>query len=95
MLIFGPQAAERRAANPQAAASRFLLNFEQSYGRSHPEFFQGSYNQVWRWFGSPPGPTGDRRDCPHTQRPVAQPDLSSGVGGYRRPCNWHNGQAVC
>ncbi|TPX32965.1 hypothetical protein SmJEL517_g03990 [Synchytrium microbalum] len=30
----------------QAAAARFLLNFEQAYGTAHPEFFQGTYSQA-------------------------------------------------
>ena len=46
LLLFGPQAAERRSTSAQAAASRFLLNYEQSYGRVHPNFFQGSYTQA-------------------------------------------------
>ncbi|KAI9034634.1 ubiquitin-related domain-containing protein, partial [Hyaloraphidium curvatum] len=36
----------RRTDDPRAAAARFLLDFEQKYGRQHPEFFQGTYNQA-------------------------------------------------
>jgi FAS-associated factor 2 len=36
----------RRTDDPRAAASRFLLDFDQKYGRQHPEFYQGTYNQA-------------------------------------------------
>lgn len=36
----------RRTDDPRAAAARFLLDFEQKYGRTHPEFYQGTYNQA-------------------------------------------------
>jgi len=39
---------ERRDLDPAAASARFLLDFEQSYGASHPQFYQGSYNQALR-----------------------------------------------
>jgi FAS-associated factor 2 len=32
--------------DPNGASTRFLLNYEQRYGRNHPEFFQGTYNQA-------------------------------------------------
>ncbi|KAJ3033770.1 FAS-associated factor 2 [Rhizophlyctis rosea] len=35
-----------RSNDPRAAAARFLLNYEQSYGDRHPDFYQGSYSQA-------------------------------------------------
>ncbi|KAJ3037530.1 FAS-associated factor 2 [Rhizophlyctis rosea] len=35
-----------RSNDPRAAAARFLLNYEQTYGNKHPDFFQGSYSQA-------------------------------------------------
>ncbi|KAJ3102579.1 hypothetical protein HDU97_000448 [Phlyctochytrium planicorne] len=35
-----------QSTDPQAAASRFLLDFEHTYGSVHPHFFQGTYSQA-------------------------------------------------
>ncbi|KAJ3214026.1 hypothetical protein HDU67_002170 [Dinochytrium kinnereticum] len=35
-----------QSTDPQAAASKFLLDFEQAYGSTHPNFFQGTYSQA-------------------------------------------------
>ncbi|KAJ3107155.1 FAS-associated factor 2 [Phlyctochytrium bullatum] len=35
-----------QSSDPQAAAARFLLDFEAAYGRNHPTFFQGTYSQA-------------------------------------------------
>ncbi|KAJ1562101.1 FAS-associated factor 2, partial [Nowakowskiella sp. JEL0078] len=47
----GTSASRRRAnaegaRDPQAAAARFLLDFESAFGRVHPPFFQGTYQQA-------------------------------------------------
>ncbi|KAJ3142162.1 FAS-associated factor 2 [Geranomyces variabilis] len=42
----GPTRATARADDAHAAAARFLLNFEQTYGTAHPEFFAGTYAQA-------------------------------------------------
>ncbi|KAJ3171931.1 FAS-associated factor 2 [Geranomyces variabilis] len=42
----GPTRATARADDAHAAAARLLLNFEQTYGASHPEFFAGTYAQA-------------------------------------------------
>ncbi|KAJ3191565.1 hypothetical protein HK101_007603, partial [Irineochytrium annulatum] len=42
-----PSARRRNhSTDPQAAAARFLLDFEHLYGTAHPEFFQGTYSQA-------------------------------------------------
>ncbi|TPX69269.1 hypothetical protein SpCBS45565_g02606 [Spizellomyces sp. 'palustris'] len=44
-----PAAQTRRSTTPgdsKAAAARFLLDFEQTYGTQHPQFFQGTYTQA-------------------------------------------------
>ncbi|KAJ3345204.1 transcription initiation factor IIB [Entophlyctis luteolus] len=40
------QQASRTHRDPQAAAARFLLDYESKHGTSHPAFFQGSYSQA-------------------------------------------------
>ncbi|KAI8849474.1 hypothetical protein BC829DRAFT_182361 [Chytridium lagenaria] len=52
-ILQGPRrrttSARRRnlqSTDPQAAAARFLLDFEVAYGVSHPNFFQGTYSQA-------------------------------------------------
>ncbi|KAI8807186.1 thioredoxin-like protein [Cladochytrium replicatum] len=47
----GTSASRRRAnasdsTDPRAAAARFLLDFESTYGRIHPHFYQGTYSQA-------------------------------------------------
>ncbi|KAJ3151654.1 FAS-associated factor 2 [Geranomyces michiganensis] len=42
----GPTRATARPDDAHAAAARFLLNFEQTYGTAHPEFFTGTYAQA-------------------------------------------------
>ncbi|KAJ3125168.1 hypothetical protein HK098_000542 [Nowakowskiella sp. JEL0407] len=47
----GTSASRRRAnatgaSDPKEAAARFLLDFESFYGRLHPDFFQGTYQQA-------------------------------------------------
>ncbi|KAI8826020.1 thioredoxin-like protein [Fimicolochytrium jonesii] len=42
----GPQRTGTQSSDPRADAHRFLLDFEDTYGRQHPEFFQGTYTQA-------------------------------------------------
>ena len=44
MLLFGNQPA--LATNPRADVQRFITEFEQEYGNSHPRFLTCSYGDV-------------------------------------------------
>ena len=42
-MLLGGSASDRGHSDPSAAASRFVLNFDQKYGSSHPRFHEGSF----------------------------------------------------